>query len=89
MIFCTRWLRVSHTKPPEPVPPPAPAPAALPTHALMQGGKGVKPVKAMGTGGAGVGVGVGAEEKVKMKNLRDSTCVVCGVERVTFNTSQG
>jgi hypothetical protein len=75
---------VSHTKPPEPVPPPAPVPAAgsnTPSHALMQGGKGVKPVKAMGTGGA--------EERVKMKNLRDSTCVVCGVERGTFNTSQG
>ena len=88
MMFCIRWLRVSHTRPPEPVPPPAPVPAAgssTPSHALMQGGKGVKPVKAMGSGGAGAG----AEEKVKMKNLRDSTCVVCGVERVTFNTSQG
>lgn len=77
---------MSHTKPPEPVPLSAPTPApgsSTPSHALMQGGKGVKPVKAMGTGG------VGAEERVKMKNLRDSTCVVCGVERATFNTSQG
>ena len=40
-------------------------------------------------GGAGAGAGAGAEDRVKMKNLRDSTCVVCGVERATFNTSQG
>ena len=77
-------------KPAEYIPPPVPAPSpaavhvlsSTPVHALLQGSK------VTGTG-TGVGTGVGGEEKYKVKNLKENSCVVCGVERVTFNTSQG
>ena len=84
-----RWLRLSVLKPAECIPPPAPTPvpaaavhalSSTPVHALLQGSK---------VTGAGVGIGIGGEEKYKVKNLKESSCVVCGVERITFNTSQG
>lgn len=75
-------------KPAEYIPPPAPVPvpspaavhalSSTPVHALLQGSKVTV-----------TGAGVGGEEKYKAKNLKENSCVVCGVERVTFNTSQG
>ena len=71
-------------KPAEYIPPPAPAPSPAAVHVLSS-----TPVHALLQGSKVTGTGAGGEEKYKVKNLKENSCVVCGVERVTFNTSQG